>query len=145
VLLVSNNDIWPRMCAGLDLEGAANDPRFATNQDRVAHRDEVNGMLSRRIGQLPLEEVCQRLADAGVPFSPVNTFAEVVETDYVAEHEMVVTIDGKLRDGRQPIRVMGRPYKMREGPATVRLGPPRLGEANDYVLHELLGFPTDEG
>jgi crotonobetainyl-CoA:carnitine CoA-transferase CaiB-like acyl-CoA transferase len=143
VFLVSNNDIWPRLCACLDLAGAADDPRLVTNQDRVAHRAEANALLGNRIGELSLDETVKRLTEGGVPHSPVNTFAEVIETDYVRQHEMVVTIDGELRDGREPIRVMGRPYKMSGGPPTVRLGPPRLGEANDYVIHELLGFPRD--
>ena len=144
VFLVSNNDIWPRLCTGLDLTGAAGDPRFATNQDRVAHRDEVNDLLSRRIGAMSLDEVCKRLSDNGVPHSPVNTFAEVVGTEHVARREMVVSIGEEFRDGREPIRVMGRPYKLSDGPPTVRFGPPRVGEANDYVIHELLGFPREE-
>jgi crotonobetainyl-CoA:carnitine CoA-transferase CaiB-like acyl-CoA transferase len=140
VFLVSNNDIWPRMCRGLDLGWAAEDSRFRTNQDRVAHRDEVNALLSQRIGQLPRNEVCKRLEDADVPHSAVMSFAEVIETDYAARREMVVTIDGELRGGRESIKVMGRPYKMSDGPPTVRLGPPALGEANSYVLHDLLGL-----
>ena len=39
-----------------------------------------------------------------------------------------------------PIKVMGRPYKMSDDPPTVRLGPPALGEANSYVVHDLLGL-----
>jgi formyl-CoA transferase len=139
VFLVSNNDIWPRLCRGLELAGAAEDPRFATNQDRVAHRDEVNELLATRIAELPRHEVCKRLEAADVPHSPVQSFAEVIETDYARDREMVVTIDGEQRDGREPIKVMGRPYKISDGPPTVRLGPPRLGEANAYVIHELLG------
>jgi crotonobetainyl-CoA:carnitine CoA-transferase CaiB-like acyl-CoA transferase len=140
VFLVSNNEIWPRMCRGLDLEWAAEDPRFRTNQDRVAHRKEVNDLLSKRIGELPRDEVCRRLEEADVPHSSVQTFAEAIETDHAVRREMVVTIDGELRGGREPIKVMGRPYKMSDDPPTVRLGPPVLGEANSYVVHDLLGL-----
>jgi crotonobetainyl-CoA:carnitine CoA-transferase CaiB-like acyl-CoA transferase len=144
VFLVSNNEIWPRLCEGLDLGSAATDPRFSTNQERVMHRDAANKLLADRIGQLPMAEVVKRLEAADVPHSPVATFPEALNTDYVEKHEMLVTIDGGLRDGREPIRVMGRPYKMSDGPPTVRLGPPRLGEANHYVIHELLGFPEED-
>jgi CoA:oxalate CoA-transferase len=138
VFLVSNNEMWPRMCRSLGLEDAVNDPRFKTNQDRVSHRAEVNEMLATAIGALTREEACERLAAADVPHSPVLSFAEVIESDYAKEREMVLTIDGELRGGRQPIRVMGRPYKMSDSPPTVRLGPPVLGEGNSYVLHDLL-------
>jgi crotonobetainyl-CoA:carnitine CoA-transferase CaiB-like acyl-CoA transferase len=144
VFLVSNNEIWPRLCRSLDLGDAADDPRFRTNQDRVANRDATNRLLAGRIGELGRDDVCKRLEAASVPFSPVASFADVVESEYVAKREMVVTIDGDQRDGREPIRVMGRPYKMSGGPAMVRLGPPRLGEANSYVVNDLLGFPPDE-
>jgi crotonobetainyl-CoA:carnitine CoA-transferase CaiB-like acyl-CoA transferase len=143
VFLVSNNEIWPRMCQGLDIGWAATDPRFATNQDRVAHRAEVNKLLSDRIGQLTMAETVRRLEAADVPHSPVATFAEALETDYVERHEMLVTVEGEQRDGREPIKIMGRPYKLSDGPPTVRIGPPRLGEGNHYVIHELLGFPED--
>jgi len=142
VFLVSNNDIWPRMCAALELPGAADDPRFATNQERVANRALVNKLLADRIRQLSTDDVLERLNAAGVPNSPVNTFAEMVESDYAAEREMVVTVGEEFRDGREPIRVMGRPYKISDGPPTIRLGPPKLGEANDYVVNEMLGFPA---
>jgi formyl-CoA transferase len=141
VFLVSNNDIWPRLCAALDLPEAAADPRFVTNQERVANRGVVNKLLADRIRQMTKDDVVARLDAAGIPNSPVNTFREVVESDYAREREMVVTIGEKFRDGREPIRVMGRPYKISDGPPTIRFGPPKLGEANHYVVHELLGFP----
>lgn len=140
VFLVSNNEIWSRLCHGLDIEWAADDPRFRTNQDRVMHRAEVNEMLANRIGELTREDVCGRLSTADIPHSAVQSFAEVVESEHAAKREMVITIDGELRGGREPIRVMGRPYKMSDGPPTVRLGPPVLGEANSYVEHDLLGL-----
>jgi crotonobetainyl-CoA:carnitine CoA-transferase CaiB-like acyl-CoA transferase len=71
----------------------------------------------------------------------VNTLAEIVESDYARAREMVVTVGEEFRDGRESITVMGRPYKISDGPPTIRLGPPKLGEANHYVVHELLGFP----
>jgi crotonobetainyl-CoA:carnitine CoA-transferase CaiB-like acyl-CoA transferase len=140
VFLVSNNEMWPRLCRSLDLEDAVDDPRFKTNQDRVMHRAEVNELLATKIGALSREEACRRLAAADVPHSAVLSFAEVIESDYAAEHEMVITIDGELRGGREAIRVMGRPYKMSGTSTTVRLGPPVLGEGNSYVVHDLLGL-----
>jgi crotonobetainyl-CoA:carnitine CoA-transferase CaiB-like acyl-CoA transferase len=140
IFLVSNNEMWPRLCHGLDVSWAADDPRFRTNQDRVVHRAEVNELLGSKIGDLTREEVCGRLEAADVPHSAVQSFAEVIESERAARREMVITIEGELRGGREAIRVMGSPYKMSEAPPLVRLGPPVLGEANSYVIHELLGL-----
>jgi crotonobetainyl-CoA:carnitine CoA-transferase CaiB-like acyl-CoA transferase len=47
-LLVSAADdgSWRRLCAALDLPELADDARFATNRDRVAHRDALVGLLA---------------------------------------------------------------------------------------------------
>lgn len=140
VFLVSNNDIWPRLCHALDLDAYATDPRFVTNQDRVEHRELVNATLGDRIRQLPAAHVTGQLDANQVPNSLVATLAEAID-GLARERGMVVEIGGDLRDGRQPVKVMGPPYRMSQAQPTVRLGPPRLGEANDYVLHELLGYP----
>jgi crotonobetainyl-CoA:carnitine CoA-transferase CaiB-like acyl-CoA transferase len=140
VFLVSNNEIWPRLCAALDLDEYAEDPRFRTNQDRVAHRDLVNKTIGDRVRLLTAADASDRLTETQVPHSTVATIPEAI--DYLAtQRGMVVEIAGAGRDGREPIRVMGPPYRMSQAQPTVRFGPPRLGEANAYVLHDLLGYP----
>jgi crotonobetainyl-CoA:carnitine CoA-transferase CaiB-like acyl-CoA transferase len=145
VFIVSNNDIWPRLCNALDLNEYASDSRFNLNQDRVANRAKVNEILGDRIRQLALGDVCDRLTANQVPNSPVSTVAEVLSSEYVKRHQMVLDVAGELRDGRQPIKVMGTPYRMSRGQPKIRFGPPRLGEANQYVLHDLLGLAQSEG
>ena len=39
---------WPRFCEAIGLPGLAEDPRFATNADRVAHRDDAPPAPRRR-------------------------------------------------------------------------------------------------
>ena len=143
VLVVTSNLIWPRLCRALELGDLEHRPEFLTNHDRVAHRGELNAYLEDRIREIPSEELCARLLDHDVPHSVVATIPEALDSAYTAEHDMVLEIDGPLRDGRAPLRVMGFPYKMSGGQAAVRYGPPRLGEANNYVIHDLLGLPDD--
>lgn len=141
VFLVSNNEIWPRICRALSLETWETDPRFETNQARVQNRKVVNRTLAKRIRELSTLDVCARLAAHDVPHSIVATLPEVLDGEYVAKHQMVVEIGGGLRGSREPTHVMGIPYKMSAGQPAVRLGPPELGEANEYVMHDILGYP----
>src|ERR671933_761611 len=55
----------------------ADDPRFRTNQDRVAHRAELLAILSAAFRTRPAAEWCRLLWDAAVPAGPVNTVDEV--------------------------------------------------------------------
>jgi crotonobetainyl-CoA:carnitine CoA-transferase CaiB-like acyl-CoA transferase len=141
VLLMSSDSIWPRLCQALDLKEIQDSPKFATNRDRVAHREELNSYIRPRVLALSADQLCGRLLQNDVPHSLVATLPEALESEYAKERAMVITIGEPFRDGRPPIRTMGFPYKMSEGQPRIRFGPPRLGEANDYVTDELLGLP----
>ncbi|MDX1385557.1 MAG: CoA transferase, partial [Thermoanaerobaculia bacterium] len=55
----------------------ADDPRFATNSGRVAHRRELNEELRATLALLPGAEVADRLRRDKVPFGTVNDMAAV--------------------------------------------------------------------
>jgi CoA:oxalate CoA-transferase len=138
VFVVANDQIWPRLCRALSLEAMITDPRFDGNQRRVEHRTEVNDALAERIRKLAMSDVTRLLTEYSVPNSPVLTLAEILDSEYVSAHKMVRNIDAPLRGGREPVRVVGMPYKIVPGPDEVRLGPPALGEANAYVMRDIL-------
>ena len=52
-------------------------PEFATSQARVERRDEVNGMVARWVGSLPLQEVLARCEAGEVPCGPVYDIADI--------------------------------------------------------------------
>lgn len=143
VFIVTNNDIWPRFCKALDLDDAANDPRFATNQSRVVHRELVNQTISARTSQLTAEQVCQRLLTHDVPHSRVATLPEALQEREESQDGMVVSIAGDMRGDREPVRVMASPYQLDGSRMPVRFGPPALGEANSYVMSEVLGLTVE--
>jgi crotonobetainyl-CoA:carnitine CoA-transferase CaiB-like acyl-CoA transferase len=145
VYLVTNNETWLGLCRAIEFDELVDDPRFVTNQDRVRHREELNRLLAERTATLTTEDLCQRLTQCRVPHSPVATVAEVFDGDDIREREMLIEISGELRGGREPIKVMGRPYRIDGlGPA-VRVGPPTLGEANDYVRELIDGLKVRGG
>ena len=49
VIAVGSERQWPRMCAALGVPELASDARFATNADRVVHRDELRAILRERV------------------------------------------------------------------------------------------------
>jgi len=67
----------------------ADDPRFRTNQDRVAHRRELLDVLEAEFLKWPATELCRRLWDAGVPAGPVNSVDEVYADPQVLFRDML--------------------------------------------------------
>lgn len=139
VFLIGNNEIWPRLCTALGLEDYVDHPHYVDNQARVANRDEVIGTITDRLMEMKLEDICRLLDENDVPNSAVATLDEALESDYVKRKEMVIEIGPDLRGGREPLRVMGVPYKLSGPQPGLRLGPPKLGEHTDSVISEVMG------
>ena len=121
---------FARLAQVLGLAGLAEDPRFVTNADRVAHRAELKGILEREFGQQPRDHWLDLLRAAGVPASPVNSLADVFADPLVRDR--LVDVSTGSPQIRSPLRVDGRP-------APVHTPPPALGQHDDEVRAALGG------
>jgi crotonobetainyl-CoA:carnitine CoA-transferase CaiB-like acyl-CoA transferase len=143
VYLPSGNDGQVRRLAEvIGRAELASDPRFRTNQDRVAHRRELLDILEAEFRKWPAIELCRRLWDAGVPAGPVNSVDEVYADPQVLHREMLQEFPHPgLSSGS--VRFAGFAAKLVDTPATVRRHPPALGEHTLEILGEL-GFSASE-
>jgi crotonobetainyl-CoA:carnitine CoA-transferase CaiB-like acyl-CoA transferase len=137
VFLPSGNDgQWRRLAEVIGRPELGDDPRFRTNQDRVAHRRELLDVLEAEFRKWPATELCRRLWDAAVPAGPVNSVDEVYADPQVLHREMLQTIAHPgLSSGE--VRLAGFPVKLSANAASARRHPPRLGEHTAEVLAEL--------
>jgi formyl-CoA transferase/CoA:oxalate CoA-transferase len=137
IYLPSGNDGQMRRLAQvIGRPELADDPRFRTNQDRVAHRRELLDVLEAEFRKLPASELCRRLWDANVPAGPVNTLDEVFGDPQVLHRQMLLELaDPDLPSG--VFRTTGLPIKLGGTPGAIRRPPPRLGEHTDEILTEL--------
>ncbi|HLW58480.1 MAG TPA: CaiB/BaiF CoA-transferase family protein [bacterium] len=136
---VGSEGLWQRFCDAVELPIAA-DPRFATNADRVRHREELLAVLLPVFARRSTAEWVERLLGGGVPAGPIYRMHEVMEDPQVRHREMVVELPHP-RAGR--IRVNGIPVKLSETPGAVVSPPPQLGEHSEAILREV-GCPDQE-
>ena len=143
VYLPSGNDGQVRRLAEvIGRPELAEDPRFRSNPDRVAHRRELLDVLEAEFRKWPAIELCRRLWDAGVPAGPVNSIDEVYADPQVLHREMLQEIAHPgLSSGK--VRFAGFAAKLSDTPATVRRHPPMRGEHTLEILAEL-GFNSHE-
>jgi crotonobetainyl-CoA:carnitine CoA-transferase CaiB-like acyl-CoA transferase len=137
VLAVGSEGLWRRFCELLDAPEVAEDPRFATNRDRVSHYEILRPLLAERIRQRSRAEWMERLMAAGVPCGSVRDVSEVLRDPQMTAREMIAAVEHAAIGS---VQVLGVPIKLSETPGTVRTAPPTLGQHTDQILRTDLGF-----
>ena len=133
-LAVGTEDLWRRFCTALGIEELRDDRRFATNRDRLAHRDALNALLEPLFASHTVAEIEALLNAASVPCGAVRDLHGVFSDPQVAALNLVCSLDHPTAG---PIKVVGPPYRLSATPPAVRLPPPLLGQHTDEVLREL--------
>jgi len=139
-LAVGTDDLWRRFCAALGFDALRADPRFATNRDRLAHRDELNAILEPFFAERSVAEIDALLNAAGVPCGAVRDLHAAFSDPQVAALGAVHELD---HPAAGPIKMVGPPYRLSATPATVRTPPPLLGQHTSETLREL-GYSAAE-
>ena len=140
VLAVGNDDLWRRFCRVTGLDDLADDPRFATNRDRVEHYQELMPALNERLRTRPRAEWIAELKAEGVPCGSVRDIGQVLQDPQLDDRGMLATLAHATLGS---VRVLGTPMKLSDTPGSVRSAPPTLGQHTDQVLCEL-GVSYDE-
>ncbi len=93
IIAVGNDGQFRKLCDVLALP-LADDPRFATNPERVRNRAALIAALTAAIVTWAKADLYEALEHAGVPAGPINTVAEVFADPQVVARGMAITRDG---------------------------------------------------
>jgi formyl-CoA transferase len=130
---------WAVLARILGRDDLAENPDYATIPGRLARRAEVNAVTAEWCANQTVAEITAVLRDAGLPVTPVRTYAEAASDPHIRARGMlqdVVHADGST----QPIT--GPAAKFSRTPTRVRTGAPALGAHTDEILGEL-GFDAE--
>ncbi|MBI2492073.1 MAG: CoA transferase [Candidatus Rokubacteria bacterium] len=136
---VYGDHFWPGFCRALELPELIADPRYATNEQRCAHREALEPLLAERLASRPREAWVARLAAEGVPAGPVHRVDEALASPQAAAREMVRRVKGP--QGGE-LLLLGCPIKFSSGDAAPS-APPALGQHTDETLRELCGYDDE--
>jgi crotonobetainyl-CoA:carnitine CoA-transferase CaiB-like acyl-CoA transferase len=134
-IAVGNDRQFATLCAELGEAGLGDDPRYGTNRNRVANRDDLRAKLIELLSTHDGVQLFDRLMAVGVPCAPVLSVEQALELDHTRTRQMRVELDG--------YRGPGIPVKLSRTPGSVRLPPPRIGEHSERVLARF-GFSQEQ-
>ena len=135
VVGAGNDGQFRKLCQMLGKVGLADDPRFKTNKDRVAHKVELEAELRALTKDRDGESFANELMQNGVPSGAVMEVSDVMEHPHTKHRNMVWEKDG--------YRNVGNPVKLSRTPPGVRSKPKKFGADTKAVLAER-GFSAAE-
>ena len=94
VLAPANDALFRKLLGVLGREDLLDDERFATNQDRIAHRVELDAVIAEASGGMSRAALLDACASAGIPAGPLNSLDEVFADPQTRARGMQIKVDG---------------------------------------------------
>lgn len=131
VIAVANDPMWRRLCRALELPELAEDERFATNRDRLAHQEQLEPLLAERLRRAPSSELIAALEAERVSCARVNSLEEAFRSREVLELQQVLSAGDD-----EAIRVVGSPFELQRAAPVETRSPPSLGADTERIRRD---------
>lgn len=136
IIAVGNDGQFARFCAAAGHAEWASDERFATNPQRVLHREALIRLIRGVTTSRGTADWIAAMEAAGVPCGPINTLDKVFDDPQVRARGLRIELPHAVA-GTVPL--VANPIRMSASPVAYRRAPPALGEHTGEVLDEWLG------
>ncbi|WP_020418927.1 CaiB/BaiF CoA-transferase family protein [Amycolatopsis sp. ATCC 39116] len=120
------------------------DDRFHSRDQRVRHADELHDLIREWCSSRPVAEVVDAFAAHGVPAAPVREPREAVRDPLVRQREEVVPLAHPRHGAVADLSATGIPIRFSGARAGFDRPAPALGEHNDQVYRERLGYSAEQ-
>ena len=128
---------FKKLCDIMERPDIPEDPRFTVNKERLAHREELVGVLNPIFTSKPSSYWLEQLELAGISCGPINNLEQTFADPHVKARGMRLEMDHPAT-GERPIALVASPIRMTETSVEYRHAPPLLGQHTDEVLSEVL-------
>ena len=141
LLAIGNDGQFARFCEAAGCSALALDDRYATNPQRVQHRDTLVPQLMDITRTRTTAEWIAALEHRAVPCGPINDIGQAFQDAQVLARGLAIeqpcAPSSVATQGVPSIRGVASPLRLQATPPVLRRAPPALGEHTDEVLAEL--------
>jgi crotonobetainyl-CoA:carnitine CoA-transferase CaiB-like acyl-CoA transferase len=140
-IAASNEVIARRLFRAMGRPELSDDPRFATNQARMANNDAIQHEVSSWVAGLSRAEILKILDEFEVVSAPVNDARDITADPHFTERTLVDVIGS---DVLGPAVMPGPVLHLASYPGPTYAGVPAIGEHTRPVLGDALGLTPAE-
>jgi len=141
-IVCTDDQDWKALCDVMEKPELADDARFKTLADRKANEDELEMVIMEWTLQHDPFEATVKLQARGIAAYPPLSSKQVLSNEHMEGRGFFV--DKPAGAVEEPVRHAGIPWRLSETPAEVWRGAPAMGQDNEYVYGELLGYSSQQ-
>jgi len=141
VIAVRSKEEWQGFCNVINKPELITDAKFSTLKGRKENEDELDSLIEQWALRHTPEEVMFNMQKAGVPTGIVKTPKDVLFDPQLKHRRHFHWMEHSII-GSMPYH--GQSFKLSKTPEQVTKNAPCLGEDNEYVYKEILGYSDDE-
>lgn len=142
VIIAGVEHQWRQLCEAMGRPDLAQDQRFRTNADRVAHTEELYEIIQGWLTSFPSDDaIMARLNQYRVPAAPVLSAEEAMNHPHLRQRGSVTRVRDRLLG---ELDVPGFPLRFSAFPEGLELEAPTLGGNNGEILSRYLGYSRDK-
>ncbi|WP_205854858.1 CaiB/BaiF CoA transferase family protein [Piscinibacter defluvii] len=140
IVTVGNDSQFASFCGVLGRADWARDERYATNPQRVRHRDALVAAIGEITRTRRTDDWIAAMEAANVPCGPINTLDRVFDNEQVRARGLRVELPHQEASA---VPLVANPIRLSESPVAYRSAPPTLGQHCEEVLHDWLGLEPE--
>ena len=133
---------WQDLCAAMGRPELAEQEGWSTDLERLEKKDEVVALVETWLQTFPSHtDALATLEDHGVPVAPILTVEETIQHPHLRQRGTIRTITDRLAG---EFDIPGMPIKFSEYPEDLPLEAATLGQHNEQVLTDVLGYSAED-
>ena len=141
VIAVASDEEWDRFCDTTGDPAFKADQRFRTVRGRLAHKQELDALIEAWTKERDRDEIVASLQGAGVAAGMVLADKDLTSDPHLRETGFFHSLERRYAGVHEYPRA---PIRFSRSPQQKPTAAPTLGQYNEYVLREMLGFTQDQ-
>lgn len=123
VLAPANDRLFRKLLEVLERRDLLDEPRFATNADRLANRAELDALIAGKTAEWARDALLRHCAQAGIPAGPINDLDQVFADPQVVSRGLKLDCDG--------VPGLRSPFRFSDAELALDRPSPKHGEHQD--------------
>jgi CoA:oxalate CoA-transferase len=133
--------IWPSLAKMMDNPDWTGEEWFLDNAKRSENSEKLTELITGWMKEHTMEEISRAAKREGVPCSPVRTMKQLEVDEQLTARDFFIEIE---HPEAGTLKYPGAPYKLSATPWRMKSPAPLLGEGNEYVYCQTLGYTRQD-